>query len=210
MCSILRIHSFLEFWGIINFNIDPNTRPVNPLLPKAHNYKTPVYVDASSFLVRGKKYFNKDPTISSSSNNSYSLSFNSQNLGFKFGDNTVVLNDSSGNEVRMFYPINNIPENLFRSAFNKSTNMLNQINFIAKNFRPKCDVCNQLCELEWHSKKFTEFNQKVFSLILCDICFKANSFPKDLKHSDFSTSNLFDFVYNDKRKCINNSREHVL
>lgn len=50
----MRIHAFLEHWGLINFHIDPNTKPVNPLTPKAFNYKTPVYVDASSFLAKGK------------------------------------------------------------------------------------------------------------------------------------------------------------
>lgn len=25
VCSILRIHAFLEYWGLINFNVDPKT-----------------------------------------------------------------------------------------------------------------------------------------------------------------------------------------
>lgn len=50
----MRIHAFLEHWGIINFTVDPSTKPLNPLLPKAFNYKSPIYVDASSFLVKGK------------------------------------------------------------------------------------------------------------------------------------------------------------
>ena len=50
----MRIHAFLEHWGLINFNVDPSNKPTNPLLPKAFNYKSPVYVDASSFMVKGK------------------------------------------------------------------------------------------------------------------------------------------------------------
>jgi hypothetical protein len=54
VCSIMRIHAFLEHWGIINFNVDPSSKPTNPLLPKAFNYKSPVYVDASSFTTKGR------------------------------------------------------------------------------------------------------------------------------------------------------------
>lgn len=41
----MRIHAFLEHWGLINFNIDPNSKNTNPILPKAFNYKSPVYID---------------------------------------------------------------------------------------------------------------------------------------------------------------------
>jgi hypothetical protein len=50
----MRIHAFLEHWGLINFNVESGNKPTNPLIPKAFNYKSPVYVDASSFLVKGK------------------------------------------------------------------------------------------------------------------------------------------------------------
>ncbi len=53
VCSIMRIHAFLEHWGIINFNVDPSSKPINPLLPRAFNYKSPIYVDASSFTAKG-------------------------------------------------------------------------------------------------------------------------------------------------------------
>ncbi len=52
-CSILRIHSFLEHWGIINFNVDPSNKPTNPILAKSYTYRNPIYVDASSFIVKG-------------------------------------------------------------------------------------------------------------------------------------------------------------
>ena len=127
------------------------------------------------------------------------------NYGFKFGDNTIIINDLSGNEVKILYPVNNIPENIFRSAFNKSVNMLNQINFIAKNFRPRCDFCGNLCDLEWLSKKVVETNNKTFSIILCEKCYKGHNYPKDLKQSDFEISNLFDFASGDKSIKKNNN-----
>lgn len=27
VCSIIRLHAFLELWGLINFNVDPHLRP---------------------------------------------------------------------------------------------------------------------------------------------------------------------------------------
>ena len=27
VCSIIRLHAFLEHWGLINFNVDPNLKP---------------------------------------------------------------------------------------------------------------------------------------------------------------------------------------
>jgi len=34
-----------------------------------------------------------------------------------------------------------------------STNIINQTNFLDKNFRPKCDLCGNLCDMEWFVRK---------------------------------------------------------
>jgi SWI/SNF related-matrix-associated actin-dependent regulator of chromatin subfamily C len=34
VCAILRVHAFLEYWGLINFNVDPRTTPQAMLLSK--------------------------------------------------------------------------------------------------------------------------------------------------------------------------------
>lgn len=42
--SLMRIHSFLEHWGLINFGIDPRNRPSSYLqLPSSS--ATPVYLE---------------------------------------------------------------------------------------------------------------------------------------------------------------------
>lgn len=43
----MRIHAFLEHWGIINFNLDPINKSNNNVLPKAFNFKSPIYLDIS-------------------------------------------------------------------------------------------------------------------------------------------------------------------
>jgi hypothetical protein len=56
VCAIMRLHAFLENWGLINFNVDPINRPVHPLVSRAVAYKTPIFVDASVLVSRGKLY----------------------------------------------------------------------------------------------------------------------------------------------------------
>ncbi len=73
------------------------------------------------------------------------------NFGNKIGDNNVILTDKSGEEIKTLYPINSTPEMLFRTIFNKnSQNVLNTMNFLAKNYRPQCDLCSNLCGLDWY------------------------------------------------------------
>ena len=110
-CSILRVHAFLEHWGLINFKVDPMIKPTNPFLPKAFNFKSPIYVDASTFLVK-----------------------EGNNNSTKMGNNNVILTNKAGEEIRTLFPINNHPESLFRSFFNKNNTVLNQVNFLTKNY----------------------------------------------------------------------------
>jgi hypothetical protein len=172
----MRIHAFLEHWGLINFNVDPSSKPNNPLLPKAFNYKSPVYVDASSFMVKGNLMFILDSV---------------PNYGNKIGENAVILT-KNGEDLKTLYPINSNPENLFRTIFNKnSLSALNQVNFLAKNYRPKCDICSQLCNMEWYMQK----NQDVKScLLICETCYESNSYPKDFTKDDFEIANFFNII----------------
>ena len=187
----MRIHAFLENWGLINFNIDPNFKPTNPLLPKVFNYKSPIYVDASSFLV-------KDGI---------------PNFGNKIGDNAVILTNKSGDEIKTLYPVTSTPEILFRSIFNKnSLSSLNQMNFLAKNYRPKCDVCSNLCGLDFYLQHLAEslsgnilnnipsaseeenLSKVRDSLLICDDCYEQKNFPKGLSKDDFEMANFFNIV----------------
>ena len=191
-CSILRVHAFLEHWGLINFKVDPMIKPTNPFLPKAFNFKSPIYVDASTFLVK-----------------------EGNNNSTKMGNNNVILTNKAGEEIRTLFPINNHPESLFRSFFNKNNTVLNQVNFLTKNYRPKCDLCEELCELDWYitnktnGKKPFDFNDNssenqipsILSnsnedniLLICENCYEKNEFPNPLTKDDFELSNVFNIL----------------
>ena len=169
--GIMHLHDFLQKWGLINFKLDPKYKPNNNFAPKALNYKSPIYIDSSSFLIE------KD-------NNS------SSNV---IGNNNIIITNQ-GKELRTLYPINKISENVFRSFLignkninnvNNSQNMINNsnvnnninvnntnnnintngvnkisgINFLLKNYRPKCDLCEKLCSMDWYITKGNDFSQ---------------------------------------------------
>lgn len=199
VCSIIRIHSFLEHWGLINFKVDPIMKPTNPFLPKAFNFKSPIYIDASTFLVKeGNHPVNK------------------------IGTNNVVLTNKFGEEIRSLYPINTHPESLYRSFFNQNpSTALNQINFLTKNYRPKCDLCSHLCDLDWYITinnggynpfdfdKETNIASQLANctpnetnntmLLICEECHSKGEFPSGLTQEDFELSNVFNILLpNDK------------
>lgn len=47
ICSIIRLHAFLEHWGLINFNVEPYLRPAKIQLGESGNMSSAV-IDAAS------------------------------------------------------------------------------------------------------------------------------------------------------------------
>jgi hypothetical protein len=129
------------------------------------------------------------------------------------------MTNKQGEDIKKFYPISSTPEILFRSIFNKnSLNNLNQMNFLAKNYRPKCDMCSNLCGIDWYlnisingiSSTDTKINAKEEdnlhhirdSLLICEVCYDSANFPKGLKKDSFETANFFNIV-NPSESTIN-------
>eukprot|EP00357_Protocruzia_adherens_P016075 CAMPEP_0115047424 /NCGR_PEP_ID=MMETSP0216-20121206/49292_1 /TAXON_ID=223996 /ORGANISM="Protocruzia adherens, Strain Boccale" /LENGTH=732 /DNA_ID=CAMNT_0002430605 /DNA_START=30 /DNA_END=2228 /DNA_ORIENTATION=- len=54
VCAILRVHSLLEHWGLINFNVDPASRPI-PAIPRNNTYNQ-IFVNAADSFDKQKKY----------------------------------------------------------------------------------------------------------------------------------------------------------
>ena len=170
VCAILRLHKLLNQWGLINFKLDPKFKPNNNFIPKSFNYKSPIYIDSSTFII--------DKDNNSASN--------------VIGNNNIILTNK-GKELMTLYPINKISENIFRSFLigNKYMNLNNQminnnmnlnmnindnlnnninkngvnkisrVNFLLKNYRPKCDLCENLCSMDWYITKGNDFNELV-------------------------------------------------
>ena len=225
-CAILRIHAFLEHWGIINFKVDPLLKPTNMFLPKSFNFKNPIYIDATSLLLKDNnnnstnKIGNNNIIIVNNINNNNNNSNNNNNNQTNLNNNQNNSNDNNNNnnllpETRTLYPINNHPESMFRSFFNKNSNMVNhQINFLTKNYRPKCDLCMNLCDLDWYItkesviKNLNNNNNNNSSFLICENCYEKNLFPKDLKKEDFELSNIFN-IFEPNNKITEKLSERI-
>lgn len=68
-----------------------------------------------------------------------------------------------------------------------------QINFLAKNYRPKCDLCEKICNIDWYMlRKQDESNQ---SFLICDACFENEEYSKkNFKKEDFEMANFFNII----------------
>lgn len=82
----------------------------------------------------------------------------------------------------------------FKIIFNKnSLDSLGQINFLAKNYRPKCDICKRICNIDWYMLRKQDINNE--SLLICEVCFENEKFPKKIyKKEDFEMANFFNII----------------
>jgi hypothetical protein len=127
------------------------------------------------------------------------------------------LTDKQGEELRSLYPINNTPEMLFRNIFNKnSLSVLNQMSFLAKNYRPKCDICSSLCGIDWYIQAGKELVSNIpseesvmtrlkDSVLVCESCYEKSEFPKGLTKEDFEIANFFNIVNPSESKYLKSS-----
>jgi hypothetical protein len=128
----------------------------------------------------------------------------------------TIVNETS--EIKTVYPVSekaeektkkksdanflhlNSNENLsldisFKIIFNKnSLNSLVQINFLAKNYRPKCDLCKRICNIDWYMLRKQDVNNNE-SLLICEVCFENEKFSKEsFKKEDFEMANFFNII----------------
>ena len=148
------------------------------------------------------KYFMKFYLLEKESNNSTN----------KVGNNNVILTNKNKEEIRTLYPIHNHKENLYRNFFSENQILINnQINFLTKNYRPKCDLCTNLCDIDWyilrenHPSEIDDIYKQQESknmMLICDNCYEKGDFPLGLSKEDFELSNVYNiFVPNDKFNC---------
>ena len=219
VCAILRLHKFLEQWGLINFKFEPKFKPNNNFVPKSFNYKSPIYIDSTTFII------DKDN--------------NASNI---IGNNNIVLTNK-GKELMTLYPINKISENIFRSFLtgNKNLNLSNQminnnineninnninkngvnkiprVNFLLKNYRPKCDLCENLCSMDWYITKGNDFNELVSEIkeqennaIINNNNNSTNNNNPNIKEDEEEKINISDSNNNINESVINKKSNFVI
>lgn len=165
VCAIMRIHAFLEGWGLINFNVDPKYLPVNPYSLKSNTYKNSIYIDSTMFNNK------KDES------------------GQKIGNNKLVITHPEGGDLRNLYPSTTIPYPLFRNIFSSNVSSSSQLNFISQNYTPKCDLCAEICGFNFYIEKNEEKLLRTNTIIICEKCFMSMS-TEDSKYEDIKFQNL--------------------
>ena len=225
-CAILRIHAFLEHWGLINFKLNQKFKP--NFIPKAFNFKSPVYLDSNLFMLDNNKNKDKD----------------NDKANYNSPESSIALTNQK-KEIARLYPINKISNKMFNDFIDNIKNMnnyidenpnleikkLQKINFLLQNYRPKCDVCGNFCTMEWHTTKeniknteddkedmdssndinvsinIDEKSTNKEFYIVCEECFFNNDIPvpNNLKRENFESSSIYDLFSKEKlnNKIIN-------
>ena len=88
--AIMRIHSFLEHWGLINFKLNPKFKP--NFIPKAFNFKSPLFIDSSLFMIDNSKK-------------------NENMINYNEPERSLMIKNKNKN-VALLYPINKISNEL--------------------------------------------------------------------------------------------------
>lgn len=208
-CAILRIHSFLEHWGLINFKFNIKFKP--SFIPKTSNLKSPIYVDTSLFV------FENIHVKTNVENNTDS-------------ESDIILYNQKKNIATALYPITKMSNKLFNDflvdtfnegdgAQNLTPKMFNKINFLSQNYRPKCDLCGNLCIMDWFTTKDKNSEEESESdndinisikidenslnkefYLICEECFSKEDvpLPGDLKKEDFEVSSIYNLFSKEK------------
>ena len=153
--GIIRLHSFLQKWGLINFKLDPKYKPNNNfvLIEKDNNSTSNVIGNNNIILTNKGKELRTFYPINKISENifrSFLIGNKNQNLNNIQQNN---FNNNINNNVNN--NINNINNNININGVNK----ISRINFLLKNYRPKCDLCEKLCSMDWYITKGNNFNE---------------------------------------------------
>jgi len=216
--AIMRIHSFLENWGLINFKSNLKFKP--NFIPKAFNFKSPIFIDANLFM------FDNSPKNENINN------YNSP-------ESPIVLTNKN-KYISTLYPINKISNEIFNKFLDNLTNIekelksnnntnsdfyknFQNINFLSQNYRPKCDICDNFCMVNWYISKenlaknnneneiesdndmgvsisIDEKSIKKDFFLICEECYnnKDIPLPKNLKRENFENSTVYNLFSKDK------------
>lgn len=169
--SIIRIHHFLEKWGLINYQIDPRTKSsvVGPQFTGHFQITLDTPSGLVPFLPEAKKSADKS-TIEDSITATESIS-------------TSVNSEES--------PLEELPLNLEarRNIYIKSSDLSKKIPNNSVHFF--CNVCGKECtKTRYHNLKVKAYNNNPNSTnnnasIVCVNCFEQGLFPQNFYSSDF-------------------------
>ncbi|OMJ26820.1 Chromatin structure-remodeling complex protein RSC8 [Smittium culicis] len=163
VCSIMRVHAFLEQWGLINYQVDPETKPSLIAPPFTGHFKV------TADTPRGLAPFFPNVPVYDNSLNSHEQTLNRKNSN---GQLNSIRNKSNSFINRSSDPID--PKN---NLYNSQAS----INNLQNDKKISCFTCgNSLDDSRYHCIK--PIRQQID---LCSACFLDGRFPSFLNSADF-------------------------
>ncbi|RLV94703.1 Chromatin structure-remodeling complex protein RSC8 [Spathaspora sp. JA1] len=166
--NIIRVHQFLEKWGIINYQIDPRSKP--SIVGPQYTGHFQITLDTPQGLV---PYVPENPVV-----------IKSQEEETTEQIDTSVAETSEKTEADLNLNLE-IRRNIFATGEKKSNFKTNNLVQYA------CSVCGKdTTEVRYHNLKIKTYTYNPSSTInnasiLCTLCYEQGLFPSNFQSSDF-------------------------
>eukprot|EP00742_Colponemidia_sp_Colp-10_P006334 GILJ01006788.1.p1 GENE.GILJ01006788.1~~GILJ01006788.1.p1 ORF type:complete len:1205 (-),score=267.37 GILJ01006788.1:229-3843(-) len=198
-CAIMRVHAFLEHWGLINFNVNPHTRPLASFPVSTANY--PVITDnqtaASAFP---KMSLPSQPTTAASGFMDSSLSLRGTVLAAAAKGQERPNCTSCGGVCGLAYykqRANGASSSIFSNPAPTSIALTSPAQFYPNHYstdesgREVESVVNAPVVVPYSSSSLpSAFGQDANMQVLCLKCFADGNFPSTLSSADFEKVEL--------------------
>ncbi|KAG8778090.1 hypothetical protein FRC12_025190 [Ceratobasidium sp. 428] len=161
VCAIMRVHAFLEQWGLVNYQVDPETRPANLVPPFTGHFR--VTVDAPRGLQ--PQHPGHRPPLPLQPNNAASSASGPASLELR---KSIYMTTPKSTTGRALTPT-------------QAAQLAQQADPPAPNLRISytCDTCGADCtQLRYHSLTRKNFE-------LCASCYTDARFPSSMLSGDF-------------------------
>jgi SWI/SNF related-matrix-associated actin-dependent regulator of chromatin subfamily C len=159
VCAILRVHSFLEHWGLINFGVDPDTRPHNAVMKS----------------IRPESW-NAAPIIDQPSHT------NAANAAVETGVPRLLLFDEAPTCRRSVPPISlksAVDASKGKNSADVQLATRREVYAAAAAIKYECDACGEDCSrMRYHCVGQADLD-------LCPTCFANGRYPITLSARDF-------------------------
>ncbi|KIK95560.1 hypothetical protein PAXRUDRAFT_826869 [Paxillus rubicundulus Ve08.2h10] len=168
VCAIMRVHAFLEQWGLINYQIDPEQRPAALAPPFTGHFR--VILDTPRGLQSlhpGTRPSSSHPISNGASKSQISLTTlgsNSTPASLELRNSIYQTTSKASRELK--------PAEAMSLSNGLSTNTKGNMSY-------QCDTCGTDCTaLRYHSLKVKDFE-------LCAPCYLDGRFPSTMFSGDF-------------------------
>ncbi|KAI0078381.1 SWIRM-domain-containing protein [Panus rudis PR-1116 ss-1] len=178
VCAIMRVHAFLEQWGLINYQIDPETRPATLAPPFTGHYRVILDTPRGLQSLHPGTRPNQHPTASSGTSGANGANANAQPKPASTPTPASLelrnsIYQTTAKASRQVQPSE------ASSLANGASTATNASGRPSGELKYQCDTCGVDCTpVRYHSLKVKDFE-------LCPPCYLDGRFPSTMFSGDF-------------------------